>query len=41
MHWACLEALREFLPQPGNRVMLAEEKDRYGLPVADFSGSAP
>ena len=39
VHWACLGALCEFLPQPGNRVTLAEEKDRYGLPVADFSAS--
>jgi choline dehydrogenase-like flavoprotein len=39
VHWACLGALCEFLPQPGNRVTLAEEKDRYGLPVADFSYS--
>jgi hypothetical protein len=27
----------ELLPQHGNRVSLAEEKDRYVLPVADFS----
>jgi choline dehydrogenase-like flavoprotein len=39
VHWACLGALCEFLPQPGNRVTLAEEKDRYGLPVAEFSYS--
>ena len=39
VHWACLGALCEFLPQPGNRVTLAGEKDRYGLPVADFSYS--
>jgi len=39
VHWACLGALCEFLPQPGNRVTLAEEKDRYDLPVADFSYS--
>ncbi|WP_345763164.1 GMC family oxidoreductase [Diaminobutyricibacter sp. McL0608] len=37
VHWACLGALCEFLPQPGNRVTLADEKDRYGLPVAHFS----
>ena len=34
VHWACLGALCEFLPQPENRVTLAEEKDRHGLPVA-------
>jgi choline dehydrogenase-like flavoprotein len=34
VHWACLGALCEFLPQPGNRVTLDREKDRYGLPVA-------
>ena len=36
VHWACLGALCEFLPLPGNRVTLAEEKDRHGLPVARF-----
>ncbi|MGN6425507.1 MAG: GMC family oxidoreductase [Leifsonia sp.] len=39
VHWACLGALCEFLPQARNRVTLAEEKDRYGLPVAHFSYS--
>ena len=39
VHWACLGALCEFLAQPDNRVTLAEEKDRYGLPVANFSYS--
>jgi choline dehydrogenase-like flavoprotein len=39
VHWATLGALCEFLPQPDNRVTLAEEKDRYGLPVAKFSYS--
>jgi choline dehydrogenase-like flavoprotein len=34
VHWACLGALCEFLPRPGNRVTLDEERDRYGLPVA-------
>ena len=38
-HWACLGALCEFLPLEGNRVTLAEEKDRTGLPVAKFSYS--
>jgi choline dehydrogenase-like flavoprotein len=37
VHWATLGALCEFLPQPDNRVTLAEETDRYGLPVARFT----
>ena len=37
VHWACLGALCEFLPQPENRVTLADEKDRHGLPVANFA----
>jgi len=39
VHWSCLGALCEFLPQAGNRVTLAEETDRHGLPVANFSYS--
>ncbi|SDD77505.1 Choline dehydrogenase [Sanguibacter gelidistatuariae] len=39
VHWACLGALCEFLPQAENRVTLADEKDRHGLPVARFSYS--
>ncbi|MCC2274425.1 gluconate 2-dehydrogenase subunit 3 family protein [Streptomyces sp. ET3-23] len=39
VHWAVLGALCELLPLPGNRVTLAEEKDRYGLPVAHFAYS--
>jgi choline dehydrogenase-like flavoprotein len=39
VHWSCLGALCEFLPLAGNRVTLAEEKDRYGLPVAHFAYS--
>jgi choline dehydrogenase-like flavoprotein len=39
VHWSCLGALCEFLPLPGNRVTLAEEQDRHGLPVAQFSYS--
>lgn len=35
-HWATLGALCEFLPQADNRVTLADEKDRHGLPVARF-----
>jgi len=36
VHWSCLGALCELLPQPDNRVTLADEKDRNGLPVAKF-----
>ena len=39
IHWANVGALCEFLPLPDNRVTLAGEKDRYGLPVARFSYS--
>jgi choline dehydrogenase-like flavoprotein len=39
VHWATIGALCEFLPQPDNRVTLADEKDRHGLPVAHFSYS--
>ena len=39
IHWATLGALCELLPQPGNRVTLAGEKDRHGLPVAHFAYS--
>ncbi|HEY1570335.1 MAG TPA: GMC family oxidoreductase [Pseudonocardiaceae bacterium] len=39
VHWSCLGALCEFLPQPGNRITLADEKDRHGLPVARFAHS--
>ncbi len=39
VHWATLGALCEFLPQARNRVTLADEKDRHGLPVAHFSYS--
>ena len=39
VHWSCLGALCEFLPLPENRVTLAQEHDRYGLPVAHFSYS--
>ncbi|MDQ0769271.1 choline dehydrogenase-like flavoprotein [Pseudarthrobacter defluvii] len=38
-HWACLGALCEFLPLEGNRVTLADETDRNGIPVACFSYS--
>jgi choline dehydrogenase-like flavoprotein len=36
-HWAALALLGEILPWPENRVQLAEEKDRFGLPVAKVS----
>lgn len=39
VHWATYGALCEFLPQAGNRVTLAEETDRNGMPVAQFSYS--
>jgi choline dehydrogenase-like flavoprotein len=39
VHWATIGALCEFLPQPDNRVTLADETDRHGLPVAHFSYS--
>lgn len=39
VHWSCLGALCEFLAQPDNRVTLAEEKDRHGMPVANFAYS--
>ncbi len=39
VHWATLGALCELLPQAGNRVTLAGQKDRHGLPVAHFSHS--
>ncbi len=39
VHWATLGALCEFLPQARNRVTLADEVDRHGLPVAHFAYS--
>ena len=39
IHWATLGALCELLPQPDNRVTLADENDRHGLPVAHFAYS--
>ena len=39
VHWANLGALCEFLPLPDNRVTLADETDRHGLPVAKFTYS--
>jgi choline dehydrogenase-like flavoprotein len=39
VHWATFGALCEYLPQPQNRVTLATETDRHGLPVARFDYS--
>jgi choline dehydrogenase-like flavoprotein len=39
VHWATFGALCEFLPCPDNRVILAAETDRHGLPVARFDYS--
>jgi choline dehydrogenase-like flavoprotein len=39
VHWATLGALCEFLPLAQNRVTLAGETDRHGLPVAHFAYS--
>jgi len=33
-HWSTLGVLNELLPHPGNRVTLADENDRHGVPVA-------
>lgn len=33
-HWATVGVLNELLPQPDNRVTLADETDPYGIPVA-------
>lgn len=38
-HWATVGVLNEFLPQPDNRVTLADEHDPFGLPVARFDYS--
>jgi choline dehydrogenase-like flavoprotein len=38
-HWTVLGCLCELLPQAENRVTLARETDRYGMPVANFSHS--
>jgi choline dehydrogenase-like flavoprotein len=39
VHWATFGALCEFLPLPHNRVTLADETDRHGLPIARFDYS--
>ena len=38
-HWATVGVLNELLPQPENRVTLADERDPYGMPVARFDYS--
>ena len=38
-HWSTVGVLNELLPQPDNRVTLADEKDEYGAPVARFDYS--
>jgi choline dehydrogenase-like flavoprotein len=35
-HWTTLGVLCELLPRAGNRVTLADERDRHGMPVARF-----
>jgi choline dehydrogenase-like flavoprotein len=36
-HWGTVGVLNELLPQPENRVTLADEKDEYGMPIAHFN----
>jgi choline dehydrogenase-like flavoprotein len=38
-HWFAIGVLCELLPQADNRVTLADETDRYGMPVARFDHS--
>jgi choline dehydrogenase-like flavoprotein len=38
-HWAVLGCLSELLPQSDNRVTLADEHDRHGVPIARFDYS--
>jgi choline dehydrogenase-like flavoprotein len=38
-HWATVGVLNELLPRAENRVTLADEKDRFGLPVARYDHS--
>jgi choline dehydrogenase-like flavoprotein len=38
-HWTTIGVLNELIPRADNRVTLADEKDRYGLPVAKFTHS--
>jgi choline dehydrogenase-like flavoprotein len=39
VHWSTFGAITEFLPLPDNRVTLADETDRYGIPVANLTYS--
>ncbi len=39
IHWATFGVLCEFLPRSENRITLADQQDRHGLPVANFSYS--
>ena len=34
IHWSTLGVLCELLPQPENRVTLADERDAHGMPIA-------
>ncbi|MEO8750782.1 MAG: GMC family oxidoreductase [Allobranchiibius sp.] len=38
-HWATIGVLNELLPQPDNRITIADEPDPYGIPIArmDYS----
>ncbi|HKU59095.1 MAG TPA: GMC family oxidoreductase [Gaiellaceae bacterium] len=36
-HWTVLGLMCELLPQPENRVTLADELDQHGMPVAQFN----
>jgi choline dehydrogenase-like flavoprotein len=38
-HWSTMGVLNELLSLPENRVTLASERDRFGMPVAHFSYS--
>src|SRR5438105_941640 len=38
-HWTVLGVLCELLPQAGNRITLADERDRHGMPIARFTHS--
>jgi choline dehydrogenase-like flavoprotein len=33
-HWATIGVLNELLPQPDNRITIAQESDPYGIPIA-------
>ncbi|MFC4245128.1 GMC family oxidoreductase [Gryllotalpicola reticulitermitis] len=39
VHWSVLGALCEFLPLPENRITLADQKDRNGMPIAHMAYS--